>query len=325
MKSWNKCWKAGVAAWIAVTLFSGCGISEAISTGGGEKEYGKAETMMILSTEKARYEELYTEAIWAAAVDHRGTDFEAVLLDQVHDFLRELKFMSQMADEKGIALTGREKELVKEAAADYYEELGSDNAEAFGLDKQMAEDLYLDYWKAEKLVEQLTGGMDLEVSDSEAKVIEVAQIVMEDRALAEEVYGALNAENADFYAVAKAYREEGATKVQLHYGMMGDAYEKAAYELAENEISSIVEESGKYYILKCIDDYNEEATKIRKEEMVQQKKNEAFHSNYQAYKADKTLIEDSELWANLSMDMISDTEADFFAIFDAVCLEQGSE
>ena len=40
---------------------------------GSKKEYGKAETMMIVTSERLRYEELYTSQIWTAAVDNRGT------------------------------------------------------------------------------------------------------------------------------------------------------------------------------------------------------------------------------------------------------------
>ena len=325
MKTWNRIWKTGSAFFLTAALFSGCGISETISAGTNEKEYGRAETMVILSTEKSRYEDLYTEELWKAVIDDKGTDYESVLITQVHDFLRELKIMSKMADEYEITLKGREKELVKEAASRYYEDLGEAAAEQFELDKQEIEDLYRDYWRAEKLVDQLTGGMNLEVSDSEAKVIEVAEIAFNEIGSAEAVLEKLQTENADFYALAREYSENSETHVQLHYGMHSEDYEKAAYELAEEEVSGIIEENGTYYILKCIDDYDEEATRIRKAEMVQQKKNEAFHSSYQAYKADKELIEDKEFWESLSMDMIPDAEADFYAIFEAVCLELKTE
>ena len=323
MKILKKIWKTGLAIVLAVSVLSGCQMAEVISSEkGGVKEYGKPETMMILSTEKFRYEELYTDKIWEAAVDHRGTAFESVLISQVHDFMQELKLMSNMAEEREISLTSREKELVKEAASRYWNALGADQAEAFELEARDAEELYRDYWMAEKLVEQLTGGMNLEVSDSEAKVIEVAQIEVSDRAAAEEILALVQTENSDFNAIAKEYSENEEIKKKIHYGMLGDAYERAAYGLAADEISGIVEESGKYYILKCINDYDVEATKARKEEMVRQKKNEAFHSSYQAYKADKTLNGDVELWSSLSMGEIPDTEADFFAIFEEVCLEQ---
>ncbi len=65
--------------------------------------------MVILTTERLRYENVYSEEIWTAEVDGGGTAFETVLTGQIHDFLKELKVMSLMAREKEITLSSREK------------------------------------------------------------------------------------------------------------------------------------------------------------------------------------------------------------------------
>lgn len=321
MKNWKHVWQIGGIAMVAA-LLSACSVTEALSSSNrGAREYGKAETMVILTTERHRYEELYTEEIWNAAVDNEGTTFESVLLSQVHEFLIDLKTMSDMAKEQELQLTSREKDLVKLAASQYYEALGSSQAEEFGLEPEEINALYTDYWTAEKLVESLTGGMNLEVSDSETKVISVSQIELSDQALAEQILSKVTEDGADFYSIAKEYSESDEIKKQLHYGMMGSEYEKAAFALENGEISGIVADAGKYYVLKCDNDYDEAATRVRKEEMVREKKNEAFHSTYQAYKAEKRLTEDKDLWAGLSVTGCPDVEADFFEIYDAVCME----
>ncbi|MBQ7795834.1 MAG: peptidyl-prolyl cis-trans isomerase, partial [Lachnospiraceae bacterium] len=279
---------------------------------------------VILTTEKLRYEEVYTEEIWGAAVDNRGTTFESVLLPQVHDFLIELKTMSSMAEDQEITLTSREKELVSEAAAQYFMALGNERAEEFGLEQETVAELYTDYWTAEKLVEQLTGDMNLEVSDSEAKVITVSQIEFSDRAEAEETLALLQEEGADFNTIAKEYSENEEIKTQIHRGLKGSEYEAAAFEMAEGDLSGVVADSGKYYILKCVDDYDEDATRIRKEQMMREKKTDAFHSSYQAYKAENPLTGDEELWKELSIEESPKVEADFFAIYEEVCSAQES-
>ena len=327
MKRSKWLWKERAAlAAASVLLLSGCSVAETLTpVGKGEKEYGKAETMVILSTERLRYEQVYTDALWDAAVDHRGTTFESVLLSQVHDFMIELRTMSNMAAEQKIELTSREKDLVKEAAAQYFDLLGSNMAAEFDLTEEDVRTLYADYWTAEKLVEQLTGSMNLEVSDSEAKVIEVAQIELSTMEEAVEVLGKVTEEGADFYTVAKEYSESEEVKKHLTYGLMGDEFEQAAYGLETDEISGIVEDSGKYYILKCLDDYNEEATKIRKEEMIQEKKRDAFHGSYQIYKAEHPLTEESEFWNSLDFDNCPLVEADFFEIYENVCVNGSGE
>lgn len=320
MKNKNMIWCTGLSLVTAVTMMlSGCSVAETLTpVRKEEKEYGKAETMVILSTERLRYEDVYTEELWAAAVDQDGTTFESVLLSQVHDFLIELKTMSNMAKEQKIELTSREKELVKEASEKYFEALGSSRAAEFELTKEDVSTLYTDYWTAEKLVEQLTESMNLEISDSEAKVIEVAQIELSTVEEAGKVLAKVTEENADFYSIAKEYSETEEIKKQIYYGLMGEEYETAAYGLKSDEISGIVEESGKYYIIKCLDDYNEEATKVRKEVMIQEQKNEAFHRSYQAYKNEHPLMEDKELWETLDLDDCPLVEADFFKISEEI-------
>ena len=57
-----------------------------------------------------------------------------------------------------------------------------------------------DYWKTEKLVETLTGSVNLEVSDSEAKVITVDEIVLSDKDQADEALKKVQMEGTDFEA-----------------------------------------------------------------------------------------------------------------------------
>ena len=322
MKFRNKICKAGAVCLAAARMLSGCTVPTVLSPGSkGEKEYGKAETMIILSTEKFRYETVYTEEIWNASVNQQGTTFEAVLLPQIHDFLIDLKTMSSMAKEHEIALTNREKELVAEAAAKYYMALGSTHAGTFEVEQRDVSALYEDYWIAEKLVAQLTGDLNLEVSDSEAKVITVSQIALSDRETAEQVLELALKEQADFHTIAKEHSEDPEIKIQLHRGMKGNAYETAAFSLEEEEISGVILDRGTYYILKCVDDYDEEATRIRKDQMMQEKKTEAFHTSYQAYKNEHPLVADQDFWKTLSVSDSPDVEADFFAVYEEVCRE----
>lgn len=320
MEKWMNRWKTGVAVFVAAALLCGCGGSMPLmSKSKGEKEYGKAETMVIVTTERLRYEELYSEKIWNAAVDNRGTTFETVLLTQIHDFLKELKLMSLMASDQKISLSSREKELAKEAAETYMDALGEELSRQFGLEKKEIETLYTDYWLSEKLVDKLTDGMNLEVSDSEAKVITVSQIECDDEATAQEVLSKVQTEGTDFNSVAKAYSKDQEIKKQVFKGLKGSAYEEAAYGLEQGQISGVISDSGKYYILKCINDYDESATKIHKEQMLRDKKNQAFYSAYQSFKDEKELTGDPEIWRDLSISDSPKTKADFFKIYEEVC------
>ena len=167
MGKWNRWGRTLAAVVLTAVIVCGCGVKETLLSGRkSEREYGKAESMVIVTTERLRYEELYTDKIWDVAVDESGTTFEETLVNQIHDFLKELKTMSRMADEENVTLSGKERELVKQAAAQYMENL-KNAGDSFEITRDVAESLYEDYWKAEKLVETLTENVNLEVSDSE--------------------------------------------------------------------------------------------------------------------------------------------------------------
>lgn len=323
MGKWMRRLSGLYAALLVAAVLGGCGVREVFSSGkASEKEYGKPETMVIVTTERLRYEELYTDQIWGAAVDNRGTAFETVLIEQIHDFMKELKVMSLMAKDSDVSLTSRERELAKEAASKYYTALGGTDAASFGIDEKALEDLYTDYWLSEKLVDQLTEGVNLEVSDSEAKVITVQEIEVSDLQKAEEALAKASEEGADFTSVAKEYSESGEIRRQIGRGVRGSGYEEAAFGLAVGEISPVLEDNGKYYIVKCVSDYDETATRERKRQMIRQRKNEAFYGSYEAYKEGVTLVEDPTVWEGLTISGSPKVSADFFGIFDEVCREQ---
>ena len=308
MGKWNRWGRTLAAVVLTAVIVCGCGVKETLLSGRkSEREYGKAESMVIVTTERFRYEELYTDKIWDVAVDESGTTFEETLVNQIHDFLKELKTMSRMADEENVTLSGKERELVKQAAAQYMENL-KNAGDSFEITQDVAESLYEDYWKAEKLVETLTENVNLEVSDSEAKVITVDEIVLSDKDQADET-------------LKKVRTEDQEIEKKISRGMRSEEYEQAAYALASGEISDVIGADGKYYILRCVSDYDEAATKIRKEEMVREKKNEAFYETYSEYAAKVHLAKDDSLWKNLSITDGEKTSADFFEIFETVCKE----
>lgn len=319
MGKWNRWGRTLAAVILAAAVVCGCGVKETLLSGRkSDREYGKAETMVIVTTERLRYEELYTDKIWDTVVNESGTTFEETLLSQIHDFLKELKTMSRMADEEKVTLSGKERELAKQAAAQYMEELKS-AGESSEIDKDVVESLYEDYWKAEKLVETLTDSVNLEVSDSEAKVITVDEIVLSDKNQADEALKKVQTEGTDFMTVAKEVSEDQEIEKKISRGMRVDAYEQAAYAMSTGETSDVIEADGKYYILRCVNDYDEAATKIRKEEMIREKKNEAFYETYSEYAAKVHLAKDDSLWKNLSITDGEKTSADFFEIFETVC------
>ena len=161
--------------------------------------------MVIAITERNRYQNIYTSELWSVKADESGNTFEDKLMGQVEQFLIELATTNLMADEQGIELTSQERDALKSLAQEYYRNLSEQDRRFMDVSQDEVYDLYCEYYRADKLVAELTKNENLEVSDAEAKVIGIQQIELDSREEAENVLALTQAEKADFGAIAAKY------------------------------------------------------------------------------------------------------------------------
>ena len=105
-------------------------------------------------------------------------------------------------------------------------------------------DLYCMYYRADKMVEEMTQGQNLEVSDAEAKVIEIQQIRLDTREEAEEVLTLAQEEGADFASLGARYSTDSQLARSMEWSEEMDALGEAAFALEQDAVSGIVEQDG---------------------------------------------------------------------------------
>ena len=298
-------------------LATGCERSEPAGAEQGlELEFDRAELMLIVATERNRYEEVYTDQIWDVVISENGTTFQDHLLDQIKLFATDIQVIVAMAGERQIQLDNSEKELIRRLAQDYYSRLTPGDKAYTGADEEDVQGLYEDYHLACKTVEALTEDAGLEISDSEAKVIHIQQIVLQDEASARKVYEQVQAEGADFALIAQANNTAGENNRKLERGAVSSRVEEAAFVLTTGEISPVIEENGRYHILKCVSDYDQEATLKRKEELSRLRKDAALREAYDAFLEEHPLSMSDEIWLGISCKTREDTSTtDLFELY----------
>lgn len=101
----NKRWhhiRSGLTVCIVSIVFvlSGCknGFPKMPETRENQ-DYPKAQAMIVVATERNRYEKTYTDQIWDVTLEN-GQTFETYLLDQVQNFLKDLKTMNLLARDR---------------------------------------------------------------------------------------------------------------------------------------------------------------------------------------------------------------------------------
>ena len=277
--------------------------------------YTKSQMMVIALTERNRYEQVYTDEIWGAVMEN-GDTFEQYLLDQVKVFLENMKTMTLLAKDQGIAMSSGEADRVRRVARNYYSALSRSEIEYLGISEDDVAALYEDYHMSNKVVEVLTEGLDLEVSDSEAKVITIRQIETVDRVRAEDICGRLAEEGSDFSAVAREVTGVSPVERKLWRGEEPEAFEEAAFSLAAGEVSPVVELDGRFFIIQCVNDYEMDATRERKAQIYKERKNWAFQQIYGQFENEHRVSISDEEWSEVSFEGGEDVlTSNFFELY----------
>ena len=316
--------RAACAAGLALFLLAGCGPREASMEGerAAEADYTQGQIMVIAATERNRYQNIYTSQLWQVEADPEGNTFEEVLKDQMGRFLVELATVDQMAQEQGVELTSQEEDALKSLSQEYYAGLTQEDLDYMGVAQDEVYDLYCMYYRADKMVEEMTQGQNLEVSDAEAKVIEIQQIRLDTREEAEEVLTLAQEEGADFASLGARYSTDSQLARSMEWSEEMDALGEAAFALEQDAVSGIVEQDGGYYILKCVNAYDQEATAVRKERLAQEKKSEAFSGIYEPYAAEHVVVLAADTWESVDFSLGEGCTTDnFFSLYQSYFAE----
>lgn len=332
---------------IASCGLTGCGdesgksVRVVLTTGFEKDEVFRIETisctlpeiMVYLTNIQNQYESVYGEEIW-------NTDLEGVTLeDNVKDIalaqIAQIKTMNLMAKQYEVELTKEEKEQVKNAAKTYYSSLNEAEIEAMGVSEDTIASLYSEYALAKKVYQYIIKDINPEISDDEARTITVQHILLKTYAMdgtgkkieytkkaREDTYQTacevLEKAKAgeDFDELIRHYSEDDKTTYSFGKGEMDEAFEKAAFNLGTGEISDIVETQYGYHIIKCISTFDKEETDSNKIKIMEQRKEEVFGQEYDAFVETLTRKLNEDLWDEVRF--IHDGEvstSDFFDVY----------
>lgn len=316
---WKEKLKKGCSAIclaMALTMLAGCSKGVTMMTDSkASKGYSLSQTMMIVETEKNSYEDIYTSQIWEVEV--KGATFQSHLLSQIKSFLEDMKTMNLLASDRAVSLDSEERAAMVKAAEEYFGGLSeADKAYMDNITMEDVTSMYEEYMIANKLVNELTKDVNLEVSDSEAKVISILEIKTDSEEAALAIYERVTAEGANFENIAKEYNTGANPLRLLGRGEEEDSFENIAFSLQTGEISQVFQYKDAYYILQCASDYNEEETKIRKDQIYTERKKQAFRRIYDGFKAENGFTYQDDFWSDITFDGEKHgADVDFFEIY----------
>ena len=292
------------------------------------------EIMVYLVNMQEQYESVYGKEIWQR--DLNGTTLAESVKDTVLANLAQVKAMNLLAQKHNVTLDEMEKQFAKEAAKEYYESLNETEIAVMQVDEEILTQMYEEYALANKVYEYIIKDINPEISDDEARTITVDYILIktymtdgtgakieyseedrdEARALAEDILRQAKEEGSDFKELVLKYSEGDKGTYSFGKGETEEGFEQAAFNLATGEISNLVETPSGFYIVKCLSTFDKDQTSANKVKIVEEKREEVFGEEYDAFAQGLTRDINQKLWESVSLvDDEEVTTQQFFNIY----------
>ena len=242
----------------------------------------------------------------------------------LEDYVKEISLaemsrtycMDSLAQSEGITLSQNDTDLAKQAAAEYYQSLTDAELDYMKVNQEDIQTIYENMALADAVYNHLTEGVNEEVSDDDARIIEAMQIVVSDGSRAKQVEEQLKS-GSDFASVAANYNEASEIEISFGRGDLPEAVEKVAFDMEDGDISDSIKTEKGYYFLKCVNKYNQDLTDKNKIKIAESREKTAFSDVYDAYVKTLTTKLNEEKWKEVSIEEAKNLKTDsFFQIYE---------
>ena len=303
---------AGAAALMAVlSLLTGCARVQFVAQMSDEtllivndEECTMAEGIFRLMEVKDEYisDEEEDELFWERSVG--DITMEEYIKESVEEEMIRITSCIIMADEMAITISSEELEEITAAAEKSYASVSENHdLAAYGITLDSVIALYTKQELYDKIFDELSSDVDIQISESDTKVIEVnyAEIPLETdsdvlEALRQEVQA-----GTDFETACNEYGLEAIMNQVLKKGSMPDEFESVAYALVDGELSEIIETDECYYLIQCVEDYLISESVANNNKVMADARQETFNEAYTEFSAETSLQFNDAAWEEISV------------------------
>ncbi len=285
---------------------SGCSGPSLPSLGGkyvfkmGSEKCPEKEAKIILMSYQKDYSSFYGIDMWSGEYED-GNSLEDYVKELAISQLAQVYTLDIIAGEQEFVLSEEETAETEAAAKEFMEGLDDAEQEYLGVSEGDVQNLYERYLLAEKLYTSLTESVSSEVSDDEARVMDMKQICVSDEDTADEIVSRL-ASGADFSAMAEDYNESSVTDLHVTRTTYDTEVSDQLFALGTGDFSNVISMDGSYYIFYCVNTFNETLTQENKESVLTRRMEDAVNSVYTSYTNQLDSELNEKVWGDVRVD-----------------------
>jgi foldase protein PrsA len=308
---------------IAALALGGCGTADTdpvATVYGTEVTVGEAGLYAIY--QQAQYEQFYsaylgTTVDWTQEYD--GKTMEDETKDSIMEQFKKMQIVAAHADDYNVTVSEEEEAKIKEAAQKLVEANDEKALKALHISEESATALFKSYYLYNKTSEAMVADVDTNVSDEEAAQKKMSYVEFSLAGTTDEEGNTVeltDEEKAEIKKKAEAVASAGAAGMETAventdyivdeatFDEESETLDTAVYEAANKlkagEMSSVIETETAYYVVRLDSEFDKEATESKKEEIVNERKTEAFDKIYEGWEAEEgAFVLNESAWASI--------------------------
>lgn len=241
---------------------------------------------------KNQFESVLGQDVWNYKLDGAG---RTVGQDAIEDILRliiQVKVINRAAADQKIVLAADEKEEADNSASKYCESISDEIKKDKGINAALVSSIFEENKLAEKMYNIIIGKAKVKLSDEQCRAARVQLIYLKaDSGSREEVKKSADelkrkAEKAgNFYRFAKEHTQSDQIECLVGKQDARTKLAEAALKLKQGGISEVIEETDGYYIAYCVSRDSKAVRAEYKNQVVEERQNEAFARAYSDWAA----------------------------------------
>ncbi|MBR1757892.1 MAG: hypothetical protein IJ744_04085 [Lachnospiraceae bacterium] len=260
----------------------------------GKERISQSEAVIYWLMLKDRYETGFGPSVWDLQTGEGRTFREDATMQMLEEIV-QVHVMCMQAEDLGITVDEESEKELQASVTDYLANLSAEEKARYSLDDEEVYKVYHDCLLAETVFETVTGNVSISVPDSQIRQCRVLAMTYPTGEADP------NGKLRKLLAAAKEITDEEERKLyftgnsldeQVEYVVGADSMEVdetlvlEALKLKTGEFSEIFTTAEGTTFLYCVNESDEEAIRLKKQQMILDSQREAFAEQYAAWRDD---------------------------------------